>query len=622
MIDSGFKSNFIGKDGFKWWIGQIPPIESWQSQVTEDGWGNRYKVRILGYHPYSKGDLSDKDLPWAGVIIPPTAGTGAAKNSTNVKLRPGDVVLGFFLDGDDGQLPMIFGSFGRTTEVPQDEPSGAFMAFTGYSSDMPAATNGTKPDEDNEKQKDLTTGTDVFVDKKVAVPNCDDGFLGGLSSTLDNLFSKVGQGTDMLEEISSATNKIQGLTNGLVSGSVESLYSAMIPQLSGGLNMLYEGVEKVSGPLAAIAAQKAMIGPIGALSGGLGCLPGKIVNGLGGTIRGLLEEALGEVVNTGACITEQFAGSLLNSINDEISSNLEGPLSGVSSLMSSGFAVKDLLSSSSDTIRSLKGLTSCNQSNQNCVGQPSSRSIGGTNLKMPSILGSLDRMLANANKSSAGGKSFGRPDCSTPSFCGPPVVNIFGGDGFGGAGRAILGKFTSNVEGLSDFTSDLSRTASIIGVELEDPGSSYFYYPPIVTFEDPCNSGYGAIGKAVVDYDPNSETYGQIKDIIMLSEGENYPVSNDSNETLNSDDVPMGVISTQIINGGKGYEDAEAEGYNLTIDNGRIISVTPINNVKSTDLPKIIIKSSTGTGAVIKPIIGRLPLTPDGEVLQIVDCVT
>ena len=67
--------------------------------------------------------------------------------------------------------------------------------------------------------------------------------------------------------------------------------------------------------------------------------------------------------------------------------------------------------------------------------------------------------------------------------------------------------------------------------------------------------------------------------------------------------------------------DAEAEGYDLTIDNGRIISATPINNVKTMKLPKITVKSSTGSGAIIKPILGRLPLTPQGEVLQIIDCV-
>ena len=31
---------------------------------------------------------------------------------------------------------------------------------------------------------------------------------------------------------------------------------------------------------------------------------------------------------------------------------------------------------------------------------------------------------------------------------------------------------------------------------------------------------------------------------------------------------------------------------------------------------------STGSGALIKPVIGRLPLTPQGEVVQVIDCIS
>ena len=62
MIDESLiKSNFIGRDSFRWWVGQIAPIESLRKQNKGEGWGNRYKVRILGYHPFSKEDLPDKE---------------------------------------------------------------------------------------------------------------------------------------------------------------------------------------------------------------------------------------------------------------------------------------------------------------------------------------------------------------------------------------------------------------------------------------------------------------------------------------------------------------------------------------------------------------------------------
>ena len=65
MIDEALlKSNFVGKDGFRWWVGQVAPANVQGEQLApKDGgssWGNRLKVRIMGYHPFSKADLQMK----------------------------------------------------------------------------------------------------------------------------------------------------------------------------------------------------------------------------------------------------------------------------------------------------------------------------------------------------------------------------------------------------------------------------------------------------------------------------------------------------------------------------------------------------------------------------------
>ena len=110
MIDEALlKTNFVGKDGFRWWVGQIAPANVQGEQLAPtknkevENWGNRLKVRIMGYHPFSKADLPDEDLPWANIMIPSTSGTGASNFSKSVMLRPGDVVIGFFLDGETAQ---------------------------------------------------------------------------------------------------------------------------------------------------------------------------------------------------------------------------------------------------------------------------------------------------------------------------------------------------------------------------------------------------------------------------------------------------------------------------------------------------------------------------------------
>ena len=93
MEESLLKSNFIGRDGFRWWIGQIAPIKAWKSNVIGEGWGFRYKVRIMGYHPANVVELPDKDLPWAQTLLPTTAGTGAGGYATKVNLQQNKCLL-------------------------------------------------------------------------------------------------------------------------------------------------------------------------------------------------------------------------------------------------------------------------------------------------------------------------------------------------------------------------------------------------------------------------------------------------------------------------------------------------------------------------------------------------
>ena len=98
MIDESLlKINFVGKDGFRWWVGQIAPAAVQGDQLSpskdSESWSYRRKVRILGYHPFSKAELPDADLPWATALIPTTSGTGRAKFEKTVVLRPGDVVI-------------------------------------------------------------------------------------------------------------------------------------------------------------------------------------------------------------------------------------------------------------------------------------------------------------------------------------------------------------------------------------------------------------------------------------------------------------------------------------------------------------------------------------------------
>ena len=95
MDNTSFKANFIGKDGFVWWVGQVADQKAWQSNIDEKKgcWGIRYKVRIMGYHPYDNS-LSDEDLPWAQVLCPP-GNSGSAGRMETIKLAQGDTVVDY-----------------------------------------------------------------------------------------------------------------------------------------------------------------------------------------------------------------------------------------------------------------------------------------------------------------------------------------------------------------------------------------------------------------------------------------------------------------------------------------------------------------------------------------------
>jgi hypothetical protein len=96
MLSNEPLSYHIGHDGFIWFIGVV-------ENTSDDGLKvGRVKVRIIGWHT---DELSTDDLPWAYPVVP------ISDSTTPHNLKCGDWVLGFFLDGKLGQLPLVFGTF-------------------------------------------------------------------------------------------------------------------------------------------------------------------------------------------------------------------------------------------------------------------------------------------------------------------------------------------------------------------------------------------------------------------------------------------------------------------------------------------------------------------------------
>lgn len=89
-------NNFHGLKDFVWWVGVI------EDRVDPLGLG-RCRVRIFGYHTIDTAILPTVDLPWSHPVYP--------LNNSKAFSSPliGDWVVGFFMDGEAGQYPIMIG---------------------------------------------------------------------------------------------------------------------------------------------------------------------------------------------------------------------------------------------------------------------------------------------------------------------------------------------------------------------------------------------------------------------------------------------------------------------------------------------------------------------------------
>jgi len=173
-----FTPGFAGAQ-FNWWIGQIADDSTWRdnssagkieesSQVP--GWGKRYKVRIIGYHDKEEETVPSDQLPWANIMYPVTAGGGQASAFQSPNLRQGNFVFGFFLDGQDMQVPVIMGVLGNNAQTALKTTAGTtdsnFGPTSGFSESSKGSTdpNRKAPDADlvvkkpkSQAQKDDTS---------------------------------------------------------------------------------------------------------------------------------------------------------------------------------------------------------------------------------------------------------------------------------------------------------------------------------------------------------------------------------------------------------------------------------------------------------------------------------
>ncbi len=101
----------MGEEGLRWFVGIV-------ADLKDPKYLGRVKVRVI--NETDDEAISVDDLPWATPIIPITSASLNQVGTAPVGLLVGSHVFGFYLDGQEKQLPMIWGTYAKIPDGTQN----------------------------------------------------------------------------------------------------------------------------------------------------------------------------------------------------------------------------------------------------------------------------------------------------------------------------------------------------------------------------------------------------------------------------------------------------------------------------------------------------------------------
>lgn len=564
MIEQGlFKRHFVGRDGFIWWVGQVVSEEKWAGNIparptknTSDhrGFGERFKVRIMGYHTVNKKELTDDQLPWASVMYPVTAGGGGAGTWANSGIRQGNFVFGFFLDGEDSQQPVIMGVLGTnqyTALASKDNPDIAFFPFSGYTNtntvarysstldnttSPPATQTGSTQKPVNKGRQEAVAGQELssgadkeqYENGKKKEPvsktsTCEPVPLGAIQRRIKNLIAdierikktannwetKVSTKINNIErEIDKEVTKASEFITGGVKWLIEEVQKYTTNKINNSMKDTYYFLFPNQRPELKKAVETA--------NDLIACLFRKIISNLLKMIGNFLLQAVDRFINTPLCAVENFVGALVGKLAGLITSAVDSILGPVKALVGGAF---DIAGGILNFVTDLLSFLSCEE--QPSCSETKEWSIwDGTesfpSLNLNSIINAVESVASTVTQAidpnnfdfdldftdvfdALGSCNVG------PVFCGPPNVEFFGGGGSGATGNAII-----------------SSVGEILGVDIINSGSGYTS-EPFVKFVDGCGNGNGAVGRSIINN-------GRVVNVVMEESGVGYLSSPNGNQ--------------------------------------------------------------------------------------------
>ena len=402
------KSNFSGKDGFSWWIGRVAHPQYWKLENLASGHegsaAHRVKVRIIGYHPWDD-ELHESDLPWATVLQDPVTGGGQGAMGDTLSLVGGETAVGFFLDGEEAQQPVIIGLLNRSQEVADSiseeevfaTGSSQFGVMTGYTGKVvPATKRGFVAVENPTitKEKEVKSGevkNNKITNTSNVIAKCESsgacaGFTQKYTKTQknpplceDNVVGDIGQALTDFVAFTSVLESFQGnfinpLTNAIVDMEQQIRSTAQQIQriIRSALNNIRTGlIKRITSLFKVFAALGKKLNPLDFFLGPaaqkafkkildiLFCLFDTIFGDIFGFIENLLKGMLGKIINVGVCAVEQFTSGILGKLMDLIK-KVTGPiLAGINWLTGGLGNITKVLSKVSSYARQIIAFLEC-----------------------------------------------------------------------------------------------------------------------------------------------------------------------------------------------------------------------------------------------------------------------
>lgn len=406
--ESLLKSNYAGKDGFSWWIGQVASKSSWDTNSRvglKDTWGSRCKVRIVGSHTFDPTILPDDDLPWAQVIMDPTVGNGIGGLGSTIDLKGGESCFGFFLDGNDGQQPVVVGLFYRSetgtlldAELVSKEGGSRFKPFSGHPKrnipstqrfgrdSKPVGVDLLTPNTvggvgigTSNPQGDVIVGVDPTRPPAASnyafeqmcditiedVNGCENNVIGKITRIIQNFIATI-NGLEryanvyinpVLNVISNIDREVKNIV-GDVSTVIRSIVNTLRSSIFKCLISLFKRIIGF-GPNSNPIIKTPLLEALSKLMDKIYCILEKIIDKVLPFLEALFNKMIGNVVDTTICAVEQIVAAILSEVMDAIDVVLSPIISGISWLTGGLSNIFNMLNQASSLAREIYNFLSC-----------------------------------------------------------------------------------------------------------------------------------------------------------------------------------------------------------------------------------------------------------------------